>query len=373
MRIQIVPFTPEWVSAVQAFNARLRAANDRALQFPESPLCRWLPRKTADDSLFREHYIALDGGDVRGGYLLKHQDFMVAGERRSVCLFQGPMSEGVIDKRFALVGLRLLLDATKRNPLLAALGIGGYEESFTKMLISAKWQTAELPFFFRVIDVSKFLRNITHLRTTRWRRIFFDVLSATGVGGPPLKSYHWLRDRSRNAGGRLTAEVQAGFGNWSDELWNEVGSQHSLVAVRDAATLERLYPETDRRFVRIRIADGTATVGWVVVMNNQQTAHKHFGAMRLGSIVDGLARCGHESDLVRAATRFLIADGADLIVTNQAHESWRSALDLNGYIRGPSNFLFAASVGLSRELEPFDRSVECLHLTRGDGDGPVHL
>ncbi len=63
----------------------------------------------------------------------------------------------------------------------------------------------------------------------------------------------------------------------------------------------------------------------------------------------------------------------DLIVTNQLHRTWGDAVLQSGYLSGPSNFGFAASPRLAAALEPFAREVHRIHMTRGDGDGPIHL
>ena len=44
-----------------------------------------------------------------------------------------------------------------------------------------------------------------------------------------------------------------------------------------------------------------------------------------------------------------------------------------GFLRGPSNFVFSASRELAGALAPLERHAPRLHLTRGDGDGPLHL
>src|SRR5678815_3226809 len=44
-----------------------------------------------------------------------------------------------------------------------------------------------------------------------------------------------------------------------------------------------------------------------------------------------------------------------------------------GFRTGPSNFIFAASKKLAALLDPWSAHVGRIHLTRGDGDGPIHL
>jgi hypothetical protein len=101
--------------------------------------------------------------------------------------------------------------------------------------------------------------------------------------------------------------------------------------------------------------------------------HNYFGSMRVGSVVDCLAVAGEEDQVVSMATRHLERHGADIIVTNQLHRSWGKAFSGNGYLVGPSNFIFAASQQLAQKLHPFERNASNVHLTRGDGDGPINL
>ena len=101
--------------------------------------------------------------------------------------------------------------------------------------------------------------------------------------------------------------------------------------------------------------------------------HSHFGDMRVGSVVDCLAVPGAEPQVVAMATQHLVGHRVDIIVTNQLHEAWCKAFARHGYLHGPSNFLFAASPKLAETLHPFEVNVSRVHMTRGDGDGPINL
>jgi hypothetical protein len=60
-------------------------------------------------------------------------------------------------------------------------------------------------------------------------------------------------------------------------------------------------------------------------------------------------------------------------VSNQSNEAWRHALLERGYLEGPTNYALAMSKGLTRLLDPLERNLTRIHMTRGDGDGPIHL
>ena len=114
-------------------------------------------------------------------------------------------------------------------------------------------------------------------------------------------------------------------------------------------------------------------VGWSVLLDTPMSGHNQFGNLRVGTLCDCLALPGHVFDVAAAATLHLESAGVDVIVSNQAHVDWRRALGRCVFLSGPSNFLFAASPALAKLLEPFDRERERIHMTRGDGDGPIHL
>jgi hypothetical protein len=114
-------------------------------------------------------------------------------------------------------------------------------------------------------------------------------------------------------------------------------------------------------------------LGWTVVLDTQMSGHKHFGNMRVGSIVDCLSHAEDAAEVVRCSSLFLEQRGVDLIVSNQASSVWGQALLAAGYLRGPSNFILALSPMLAARLKPLEGSRTSIHMTRGDGDGPINL
>ena len=116
-----------------------------------------------------------------------------------------------------------------------------------------------------------------------------------------------------------------GDGDFVDRIWEKGRSQIAFAARRDAARLRELYPSTDRRFLRLRIDRAGEAIGWAVLLDTQLAGHKHFGNMRLGSLVDGFTLPGEERHVVHAATRFLHRRGVDLLVSNQSASAWRES------------------------------------------------
>jgi len=83
----IQPYTGVWSAAVREFNSRLRAGGCDEFAFPEQP------------EAGRQEFLVLDDGCVRGGYILRAQDFSFGGQIRQVAHYRLPLSEGAIDRR----------------------------------------------------------------------------------------------------------------------------------------------------------------------------------------------------------------------------------------------------------------------------------
>jgi hypothetical protein len=348
MSIRIVPYTAGHVAAVREFNQRLI----QDLQFPETPDPGWLPGM--------ELFVALEEGAVRGGYILRRQRFSLSGETVPVAHYHFPISEGVVNRAYATLGLRLVRDALAREPLLYALGMGGWQHSLPQMLKRLGWRMCAVPFHFKVVHPFRFLREIGALRTTPLRRLILDAAAYSGAGWLGLK----MMGHARRVPG-TSCEIAASFNGWADEVFQQSRSGYPLLAARDARTLDQLYPAGDPRFLRVRAAGG-----WAVLLDAAMQGHKQFGNIRVGTIVDCLAPIEDAVTVIRAATRTLERRGVDLIVSNQIHGAWCEALAGAGFRRGPSTFLFAASPALAA-LIPEAEDGE-LHNNRGDGYGPFH-
>jgi hypothetical protein len=266
----------------------------------------------------------------------------------------------------------LLSDALRKQPRLFGLGMGGYQRALPRMLQAMRWSIAEVPFFFRVVHAAAFLRNVAILRTSRLRRLAFDLAALTGLGPLAIKAAHWARPVRRPPASVRSEPVES-FGPWADELWERASSHYPLIAVRDSDVLNLLYPQGDSRFTRLRVERDGRAIGWAVLLATSMSGHRQFGNMKVGTLVDCLADPADAIDVVACARDALETIGVDLIVSNQSHAAWCDALRQCGFFKGPSNFLFAASPELASEFQPFTERLGTFHLNRGDGDGPIHL
>ncbi len=284
MPILIREYEDGMTPAVAAFNARLAAAGV-SWRFPASPTPRWLFRRP-NCNVYQQLFVATDGpATVRGGYCIKHEVYRIAGREERIGQIALPLSEGIIDHRFAQVGAQLLLHALHQQPLLYALGMGGYEEPITHLLRAARWRVVTLPFFYFVVRPARFLRNIKTLRRSRLRSLLLDVLAVSGLGWLCCKAVVLLLPRTPLAPSGLEIGQFDEFGDWADRLWADSAAHYPYIAVRDAATLRVIYPKDDPRFIHVKVSQSGRPLGWAVLMATDLKDHRHFGNMRLGSIV----------------------------------------------------------------------------------------
>ncbi|MGH8015503.1 MAG: hypothetical protein ACREBV_04885 [Candidatus Zixiibacteriota bacterium] len=369
MPVSIGPYAAENEESVKAFNLRLKNKGVH-FQFPENHIPNWLPKRD-HDQLYSEFFLATDNGEVRGAYILKHQEFLINETSRSIGNFGLPLSEGIVDKQYNSIGLRLLNDALTRQPQLYALGMGGLNKPLPQLLTGLGWKLKLVPFFFHVANPKDFLKQISIMRQTSLKRLIGDFMAYSGLGWATIKLWQALITRKTIA--PTQTEEFEGFGDWSDEIWQNSRGRYSLGAVRTGQFLNTLYPEKNERFIKLKIQANDRPVGWVVLLDTKMSGHKYFGNLRVGTIVDCIAQIDFEISVIAAAKKFLVNRGVDLIVSNQSHLFWLNACEQTGFLKGPSNFALAMSPQLWQAVDISDKNWERVHFTRGDGDGPINL
>src|ERR1700751_1269930 len=120
MPIRIQPYEKDLTDSVADFNRRMVPANI-GFDVPEQPYARWLP-KVPGREIYQEIFLAMEDRLVRGAYTFKRQEFSFRGDMRWVGACQMPISEGLLDRRYCLVGPKLVSDALRREPLSYGLG-----------------------------------------------------------------------------------------------------------------------------------------------------------------------------------------------------------------------------------------------------------
>ena len=376
-RIERFPDTAEARAAAGRFNDRLRKAGETEFELMESPFSKHRP-EGPDSAMWQQYFLAMEESpdqplEVRGGYLLQYQHYSrgATPTTRPLAFLRLPLSEGVINKSYAAVGMLLLRDAMKREASLCSLGMGGIHRPLPRLMAGLKWHVVEVPFHFLVLRPLAFLRQTQVLRRKRLMAPICDVAAFSGLGWLGLKLLQCRAPLKRETG--ITTSCEPEFGSWSDDIWQACGRHYAFCGERNQHLLNVLYPPEDPRWIRCVVRRNGLPVGWSLLLCSDVKGHKQFGTMRLGSIADCLSAPEDAALVVAAAVEELRNRRADVIVTNQYHPSWNEALKRVGFNSGPSNFVWAISPGLAKQLEPLEASLQKAHINRGDGDGPINL
>lgn len=366
--LRVEPFTSARVPALRAFNQRL-AAGGSAWRFPDDPEPDWLQRVPGSE-VFQELFVLVEGETVRGGYVLKRQPVSLRGEVRQVGNLYMPLSEGTINRNYSLVGARLFSDAVRRESLLFALGLGGRDAQVTGLVRALGWELHPVPFFFKVLHGSRFLKQIRYLRTAPHRTLLLDLAAWSGAAWAATRLARTVMTRRPRVKQPLQVDVVEQFGDWADQLWQATAHSYSFVAVRTSDVLNRVYPPGRAGLYRLRIASAGKVIGYAVVQDEQRQGSEFLGSMRVGTLVDGLALPEHAEAVAFVAARHLEQRGVDLIISNQSHPAWGAALRRAGFLEGPTNCIFAAAKTLAQRIRAVDPYAQEMHLNRGDGDWP---
>ena len=370
MGIRVERYRPSYVDAVRAFNSRLTARQ----AVPGFLLDEMAPTSDDRPPLQREHFLAVEtGGEVRGGFMLQRQTFAIGGQLASVVNYQAPISEGIADRRYAYLGMLMVKEALRHDPLLFCLGMGSVAQPLPRLLAALGFSLRPVPFLVRVHRASRVLRTLPMLRHDRRRARLADVAAATGAGALALRGWARLADLTSLRAAAVHSERVDGWDRSVDALWERARDTCSMVAVRDAAALTALYPRTDTRNICLRVSQRGHPIGWAVLFDTPMRGSQHFGDLRVGTVLDCWALPGREPAVIRAATHALERRGVDLVITNQSHARWVAAFRRAGYLSGPSNYILALSPALTAAVRAEADGEARIHVTRGDADGRIHL
>ena len=363
---EIVAYEQRHEAAVTAFNTRLLARGaDPGVTFPQHALPAWLPPGRERTTL-NQYFLALDaGGDVRGAYALRALDVQTKVGLRKLHYLHHPVSEGIVDRRFASVGLALLRDAMRRTPSIFAYGMGGYDQPLPRLLVAMGWQHFAVRTFVCPVRAHSVLRSVPSLRATAPRRLLADIAAWSGAGGLALTARRAIL-AARYPHAPATAEPEESFGAWADEVWEHARSSWSFVARRDAQALNELY--ANGPFTRLRVRRGETTIGWAVLAPHTVRPHPQLGNLRVEWLLDCLAETGESRAVVRQAVRSAKGRGADAVLSTQSSAEWTSALAATGFVEVGANAIFA----YPKTLEPDIGATAhpgTTHFVRADGDG----
>jgi hypothetical protein len=328
-----------------------------------------------------ERYVGIDAkGEVRGGYLLRWQSLWLRGTRLLGAAVGYPVSEGVIDKRYTMVGVIVLRDAIKRCEFLYSLGAGGRTGNVFRVAQHLGWRIEDVPFLFRVIKGGRFLLNLPQMQRSRGRQLLASIVSKTGLAQVAidlLKAGSAVRNRgslSLRLPSDMTVEEVGSLAGVADEVWPRVNSQYTFCVVRDAAHVEPSFPVERNDLHRLVVRHQGSPIGWAVVMTEGLSRLRtYLGDIVPGLIVDAFGDTGYATEIVRAATAYLAAQGVDVVITNASHRSWVSGFKRSGFLAWRSQYPLLVSRSLARRIGDLPAVMRQTHMSRGDGDGVHYL
>jgi hypothetical protein len=369
MAVEFRPLTAELLEACAAFNSRLRAGG-AAVDFylPES-----LGPGSPETANGLQHLVAVDEGRICGGYIEAPHPGWVAGQERRLLNIQSPLSEGLINTKYVTLAVEMLRNCMRRNPLAFAVGMGGLQNRFARMLKAAGWSVEEVPFWFRMCRPAAVLRELRMLRQPKWRHHGARLAAVTGLGPLAIHAAQSVRGAGSRPDRSWELTPVAEWDTWADSIWAGVRPTVSLSVCRDRKSLASLYPRGDPRLQRYLITRREEPAAWVVASITRAANHRHFGNLTVASLLDAGARPGAYSAAFHLAVRALAAEDVDLIVGNFTHASCTSGLRRAGFWPGPSNYLLAVSPALAAACGRPPVGTGRAHFTRGDGDGRSNL
>lgn len=357
-----------YLPAIRRFNARMRAGGVEELFMIEEPA----QVSPVDESapIWSERILAIDDqGEVRGSYIVQWRDYWVDGAVRRLGNYQTPLSEGIIDKKYAAIGVLLTRHALASNPDWYTVGMGGLDRPLPRMLKTLGWQLEAVPFFFHIDRPSRFFRQIRHLRKKPVNRLGLNVLAFSGAGWLGVRSLDWIRAWSAPRQ-RLRMETVPRFGEAADAHWEQWKTGYRFAAVRTAGNLNHLYRPEDPRYRRLMIWDGSRLLGWAVLLRQPMQDNKYFGNMTVGVLADCLAAPGDLPAVIRAAAAGFADMDVDVSIANPLHAGVLEGLRQSGFLAGPTNFGFGLSRSMASLLQaPVSGAASGIHIMRGDGDG----
>jgi len=368
--LEVRRFLATDVPAIDRLNERLKAGGVAHQVFGEP-----VPgREVAGAPRSHRVFVAAAPPEVRGGVGLLEQDFYLAGETVRAGWIKYPVAESLVDQAYSGVPGSLMLQLLREQPRLMALGMGGHGGALARLLAGLRWPGITVPFLFRLVRPFRVLRELRYARSTRLRRMLLNFLAFSGLG--PL-GYHGATAVRRLASPGppegVTATMEPGFGPWADEAWARCRDHYGFLAARTQSVLNDMYPADFEGLTRLRVFQAGREVGWSVVLRldlRDGRDRDHFGRLAVGVVADGLAAPADAGAVIAAGVEHLLTSDVDILISNQSHSAWITALRHLGFYAGPSNFAFYYSPTMQALLESDVTQAKGLLLNRGDCDGP---
>lgn len=361
------------MAAVARFNDRLKAAGRKEEMLLNPALPGEAQYRPQGFPVYRRMIIAEDGQEVRAAMLLCHQNIHIYGKRHDFCWTKLPLSEGIVNQRYALAIIQLIKKTVDIHPFLMGVGGGTPDSDGFRFFSRLKWRYQAIPFFFYPVHLTKVLLGLQYLKNNFRLRIMAKIGAWSGLGIAVSSALVLHRYLSKKLS-KYDDTVIDSFGDWASDVFLKSLPYYPVAIRSDAVTLNIVYPPDDHRYVRIRVRRKSTQqdAGWIVVATKQMQDNHYFGNLKVGTLVDGFGQPEDVAGLISVGIKRLAEMGADIIVANFSHSAWKDACRRSGMLSGPSNFnLFVSPLGgpILEESCP----LHCLHIARGHSDGMDNL
>ena len=166
-------------------------------------------------------FIAMEDGEARGGFIELLHPAWLNGSVQTVANYQSPLSEGICDKKYGLVGMQMIRYIQQQRPYLFVVGMGDPGNPLPRLLRASNWSVFPVPFLFRVENAGRFLREVRTLRSSATKRMAASVAALTGAGWIGLRVLRGLSLPAMLSARRYSIEPLQKWGSWADELWEQ--------------------------------------------------------------------------------------------------------------------------------------------------------
>jgi hypothetical protein len=252
-------------------------------------------------------------------------------------------------------------------------GAGPEDKDSFRLLTKFDWRHHAVPFFFYPVKVTKVLLCVRYFK--KYALLRYGALLAAYSGlGAGLGGLLALRRRIDAILSGYERSVEEAFGPWANRVFEDCLPDYGVAMRSDATTLNILHPPDRPGLTRLRVRrkgakrDAGEDAGWILVASKQMKNNRHFGDLKVGTLVDGFGRAADAPALVAAGINHLAETGVDIIVANFSHTAWKEACRVSGMIAGPDNYYHFVSPGGSPLFEGACPSRE-IHMARGHSDG----
>jgi hypothetical protein len=366
VKISLEVYSEQYEPAAAAFNRRMRAGN--------APTDFLLGEKSAaprmGPGVIATHWVAVDeAGQIRGAVLSWDHQGIVGDAVRRVINLQSPLSEGIVDPAYILVGPQIIKTFLRQTPYVYVVGMGAEDRPLPRVLKAMGWAVRAVPFYFRMIRPARCVRQLGPLRNSAWKRLAGSVAAGTGMASMGAAVVHRVAAPVRKIAAEYAAEEVKSWGEWAAEVWAGFAPGVRFGVLRDPHNLSFYYPFQDDKLKVWKLKRGATVEGWFAMAVSDMRGSPYFGDLRVATLTD----CVGSPNAIRGGCVLAVEEakrlGADLLITNQTYAALEEACLGAGWRRGPSNFLLATSKALTQEFG----QAEAVYVTRRDGDGLVNL